>query len=64
MRISFPWINSFGGKKLALYSVHYERACALYNYAVLLSQLGGLQNRNAADGIFKLKEKETCINIV
>ena len=36
--------------------MHYERANALFNYSVLLSQLGAMQNRNAAEGIFKVNE--------
>eukprot|EP01111_Echinosteliopsis_oligospora_P012082 TRINITY_DN4104_c0_g2_i1.p1 TRINITY_DN4104_c0_g2~~TRINITY_DN4104_c0_g2_i1.p1 ORF type:complete len:792 (-),score=268.84 TRINITY_DN4104_c0_g2_i1:83-2458(-) len=51
VKISFVWYDSFKGKKVSLYSVFYERACSLFNYSVLLSQLGEIQNRSTPDGI-------------
>jgi len=51
IRISFPWYDSYKGKKLASFSVHYEKMNVLFNIGALSHQIASSQNKTTADGL-------------
>lgn len=53
IKINFVWFDCLKRKKIAQYSIHYEKACVLFNIAAISSQIAEVQNRTTPEGLKK-----------